>query len=101
MNKLIRFSIFILTLAIFLLACTHPTAKTFLNHDQPATKYFGNDTGWYLDYIPFSECSDSTLEQVYYYRWKLYKSHVRNVGPEQFVIDRRSNISISAMSLEH
>ena len=25
------------------------------------------------------------MEQVYYYRWKLYKAHLRNVGKDQFV----------------
>ena len=86
MNKLIRLSIFILISAVYFPACTHLTPKTFLNHDQLATKYYGTDTAWYLHNIPFFECSDSTLEQVYYYRWNLYKSHIRNVGPEQFVI---------------
>ena len=91
-------------------ACNHPSANTLLDHDQLATKYYGTDTSWYLGNIPFFECSDSTLEQVYYYRWKLYKSHIRYVGPGEFVItefinhvgwDRDPWCTINAASMHH
>jgi hypothetical protein len=39
-----------------------------------------------LNNIPFFECSDKQIEQVYYYRWKLYKAHIRHVGDNSYVI---------------
>jgi hypothetical protein len=110
MNKLIHLNIFILISAVYVPACTQHSTQTFLNPDRLATKYYGADTAWYLDNIPFFECSDSTLEQVYYYRWKLYKSHIRNVGPGQFVVtefinhvgwDRDPWCTINAASMHH
>jgi hypothetical protein len=47
---------------------------------------------------------------VYYYRWKLYKAHIRNVGPNEYVItefinhvpwDRDPQCTINAASMHH
>src|SRR5688572_12736209 len=75
-----------------------------------AEKYFNEDHEWYINNIPFFECSDKQLEQVYYYRWKLYKAHIRNVGKDEFVItefinhvpwDREPYCTINAASMHH
>ena len=47
-----------------------------------ATKYFGADAPWFLDNIPFLEIDDPEIQQIYYYRWKLYRSHIREIGPQ-------------------
>jgi hypothetical protein len=57
-----------------------------LDHHKLAKEYFGADAQWYLNNIPFFECSDKKIQDVYYYRWKLYKAHIRNVGENQYVI---------------
>ena len=50
------------------------------------------------------------MEQVYYYRWKLYKAHIRNVGDNSYVItefinhvswDRDPYCTINAASMHH
>jgi hypothetical protein len=50
------------------------------------------------------------MEQVYYYRWKLYKAHIRNVGTDSFIItefinhvpwDREPYCTINAASMHH
>ena len=56
------------------------------NHTQIAKEKFNEDYQWYLDNVPIFECSDKEIEDVYYYRWKLYKAHLRNVGPDKFII---------------
>jgi F5/8 type C domain/Dockerin type I domain len=38
------------------------------------------DTQWYIDNIPFLDCPDATVQQIYYYRWKDFKSHIKNTG---------------------
>ena len=60
--------------------------KQILNQEKLAKEYFKNDAQWYLENIPFFECSDKKIQDVYYYRWKLYKAHIRNVGQDYYVI---------------
>jgi hypothetical protein len=95
---------------IFLLAHSVPSHSQVLNHDLLGKKYYGNDAQWYVANTPFFECSDKQIEQVYYYRWKLYKAHIRNVGVGQHVItefindvswDRDPYSTINAATMHH
>ncbi|GAP82757.1 putative six-hairpin glycosidase [Rosellinia necatrix] len=45
-----------------------------------AKQYFDNDAPWYVDRIPFFEASDAAIQEVYYYRWKIFRSHQRDLG---------------------
>jgi hypothetical protein len=47
-----------------------------------AAKYFGADAPWYLRNIPFLEIDDAEIQAVYYYRWKVFKSHIREIGSQ-------------------
>ncbi len=50
---------------------------------QPmAEQYFGADAPWFLDNIPFLEIDDPEIQQIYFYRWKLLRSHIREIGPQ-------------------
>lgn len=51
-----------------------------LDADAIATKYFGNDTQWYRNRIPFFESSDQQVTDVYYYRWTIFRAHQRDLG---------------------
>ena len=42
---------------------------SILPTDSLGSQYFGNDKQWYEDNIPFFECSNKALQDVYYYRW--------------------------------
>lgn len=105
-NKLnIEIGIFIL---FFLFACKDP--KIELDHTKISKQYYGEDYQWYVDNLPFFECSDKDIEQVYYYRWKLFKAHIRNVGKDEFVVtefinhvpwDRAPYCTINAASMHH
>ncbi|MEO5984162.1 MAG: hypothetical protein ABIP80_01575, partial [Ferruginibacter sp.] len=97
-------------LIIFLTAFTLTSNCQVLNHNTMAKKYYQQDAQWYLDNTPFFECSDKQMEQVYYYRWKLYKAHIRNVGPSQYVTtefindvtwDRDPYSTINAAAMHH
>ncbi len=50
--------------------------------EQLAAKYFGADAPWFLENIPFLEIDDPEIQQIYYYRWKLYRSHIREIGAQ-------------------
>ncbi len=89
-----------------------PVSETALipSVDSLAAKYFGPDSSWYIDNVPFFECSDKQLESVYYYRWKLFKAHLRNTGRDKFVVtefinhvpwDRDPWCTINAASMHH
>lgn len=60
---------------------THVLPQTAL-----AVRYFGSDAPWFQANIPFFDCSDAELEQVYYYRWKLYKSHLKDLGDRGYIV---------------
>jgi hypothetical protein len=79
-------------LLVFISACTKP--KDFsLDREQLAQDYFQEDAAWYVDNVPFFECSDSAIEQVYYYRWKLYKAHLRKVPNGHVVTEFINHVS--------
>ena len=96
---------------LFLAACsTTESRKPVIDIGQFAKQYYGEDARWYMDNTPFFECSDKKLEQVFYYRWKMYKAHIRNVGLNEFVItefinhvpwDREPWCTINAASMHH
>ncbi|WP_376788220.1 MGH1-like glycoside hydrolase domain-containing protein [Phenylobacterium montanum] len=46
---------------------------------------FGADAPWYAGNIPLFEASDRTIEEVYYYRWKVFRAHQRDLGPDGYI----------------
>jgi hypothetical protein len=90
--------------------CSGEKQIPFPDHHQLAATYYLEDSQWYIQNIPFFECSDKQIEQVYYYRWKLFKAHIRNVGDNQYVTtefindmswDRDPYSTINAASMHH
>ena len=51
-----------------------------------AAHYFGNDAPWFERNIPFFECSDPEITRIYYYRWQLYKSHLKDLGSRGYIV---------------
>jgi hypothetical protein len=66
---------------LYSIRCAH----AILDADALATQYFGNDAPWYHDRIPFFESSDKDITDVYYYRWKIFRAHQRDLGPNGFI----------------
>src|ERR1700743_762780 len=66
-------------------AQTRPALPS-LPKQQLAGEYFGADAPWFIDNIPFLEIDDPEIQQIYYYRWKLYRSHIREIGPQGTVV---------------
>lgn len=56
------------------------TPGSLIDEPAMAAAYFGNDAPWYLDNIPFLEIDDSAIQRTYYYRWQLYRAHLREIG---------------------
>ncbi|HCZ34541.1 MAG TPA: glycogen debranching protein [Cytophagales bacterium] len=83
---------FSLILLVIITACTQPDSFQ-LNRDKLAKEYFQEDADWYKDNVPFFECSDSAIEQVYYYRWKLYKAHLRKVPNGHVITEFINHVS--------
>jgi hypothetical protein len=60
--------------------------------EKLAAQYFGPDAPWFLRNIPFLEIDDPEIQQIYYYRWKLFRSHIREIGAQgtnvlEFLVD--------------
>lgn len=47
--------------------------------------YFGNDASWYQNRIPFFESSDDLINDVYYYRWRIFRAHQRDLGEKGLI----------------
>lgn len=62
-----------------------PLRRRALDTKSLADQYFGNDAPWYKDRIPYFECSDSEIQDVYYYRWKLFRAHQRDLGQRGYI----------------
>lgn len=109
-EKKIIVSLPLILIAILNINCGERNNFSRLDHTKLANQYYQQDARWYLDNIPFFECSDKQIEQVYYYRWKMYKAHIRNVGANSYVItefinhvpwDREPYCTINAATMHH
>ncbi|MEV6825269.1 LamG-like jellyroll fold domain-containing protein [Amycolatopsis sp. NPDC051102] len=57
-----------------------PAAGThFLDHSAALAGYA--DPAWYEANIPFVDLPDATMQSVYYYRWRVFKEHLRYTNP--------------------
>ncbi len=57
-----------------------------LPQSKLATRYFGNDAPWFEKNIPFFDCSDPQITRIYYYRWQLYKAHLKDLGQRGYIV---------------
>lgn len=62
-----------------------PTQKRALDTSAIASQYFGNDAAWYKDRISYFESSDTQLQDVFYYRWKIFRAHQRDLGEKGYI----------------
>ncbi|KAF5856368.1 hypothetical protein ETB97_007470 [Aspergillus alliaceus] len=56
-----------------------------LDADSIASQYFGNDAAWYRDRIPLFEASVADIQDVYYYRWNIFRAHQRDLGADGYI----------------
>jgi hypothetical protein len=54
--------------------------------DALAHEHFGNDGPWFEANIPFFQCSDPEVTEVYYYRWELFKAHLKDLGERGYIV---------------
>lgn len=83
-----RYSVWLAALALLgpVAASAEAEGTHILSTQRLAEEHFGNDAPWYEQNIPFFECSDPEITQVYYYRWQLYKSHLRDLGDRGYIV---------------
>lgn len=67
------------------LTLTFHLTQAVLDAKALTSQHFGNDAPWYLSRIPLFESSDKTLEEVYYYRWSIFRAHQRDLGSNGFI----------------
>ena len=60
----------------------HSQARPILDQKALATRYFGADAPWFLANTPFLEIDDPEIQRIFYYRWQLLRSHIREIGPQ-------------------
>lgn len=85
------------TLLTFAPICAQKAETHFIDSNAKSNAKYGNDSEWYLKNIPFFEISDKQIEDVYYYRWEVYKAHLRTIGEYGYVVTEFLN----AMDWDH
>jgi hypothetical protein len=58
-----------------------------LNDQQPVVNYIANNGAWeWMEKnVPYFECPDKKIEEIYYFRWWTYRKHIRQT-PDGFVV---------------
>lgn len=56
-----------------------------LNATEIIKRYFGNDAAWYDHRIPVFESSATEIQDVYYYRWNIFRAHQRDLGAAGYI----------------
>jgi hypothetical protein len=62
-----------------------PAGTDILPQKNLAEQHYGNDAPWYEANIPFFDCSDAEITAVYYYRWELWKAHLKDLGQMGYI----------------
>ncbi len=72
---------------VFCLAVLAPSFAGMppLDEHAIAVSRFGNDAPWYEHNIPFFDSSDPLLNEIYYYRWQVYRAHQRDLGARGYI----------------
>lgn len=63
-----------------------PSGSKNLPAARVCSAHFGNDAPWFEQNIPMFECSDPQITQIYYYRWELYKAHLKDIGQRGYIV---------------
>lgn len=48
-------------------------------------RHYGGDAAWYAGNIPLFASSDPQLDDVWYYRWAIYRAHQRDTGAQGYL----------------
>lgn len=47
--------------------------------------FMGEDREWLTNNVPLFECPDPVLQEIYYFRWRVYKSHLKET-PDGYIV---------------
>lgn len=58
-----------------------------MNDEETVIQHIDNNSAWIWlnSNIPFFDCPDKTIEEIYYFRWWVYRKHIKST-PDGFVI---------------
>jgi hypothetical protein len=73
------------SVAIWLSGCSRDQPQSLIDPETVFDRYDwwdSRDRDWYTDRIPFIDTPDDSLNEVYYYRWEVVKTHLTYGSPE-------------------
>ena len=77
-----------LAAAVMLLLCTSAMAdgpSAALPVQGASGFQLGEDSDWLRREVPFFECPDASIDEIYYFRWRVYHKHLKQT-PDGFVV---------------
>lgn len=42
---------------------------------------------WLAEEVPYFECPDRLIEEIYYYRWWVFRKHIKNIGERRIITE--------------
>lgn len=56
--------------------------SSFLEDNDPVSKHISQFNLWFEKNIPYFDCDDEQLLQIYYFRWLTYRNNIREITAE-------------------
>lgn len=56
--------------------------STFLNDENSFKKHIEQFSLWFKNNIPYFDCDDPQIKQIYYFRWLTYRNNIRKITDE-------------------
>lgn len=56
--------------------------SSFLSDSDPTKKHVAQFNSWFEKNIPYFDCDDKQLKQIYYFRWLTYRNNIRKITDE-------------------
>lgn len=56
--------------------------SSFLAEKNPVQKHISQFNSWFEKNIPYFDCDDEQIKQIYYFRWLLYRNNIRKITDE-------------------
>jgi hypothetical protein len=79
-----------------------PAAPSLLNRTAILDSYRRGDNQWFLDNIPFFECPDQDITNIYYYRWWSYRKNLHwNPKSDGWTVHEGGGYGITPCPLGH
>lgn len=78
-------TLFVFTVLLFSAVTGHSVPEYSLLNPDDFKAELGEDAEWISNNVPLFECPEPSLQEIYYFRWRVYKKHIKET-PDGIII---------------